>query len=220
MKPYYEHAGITIYHGDCRELLPVIGGDAVLVATDPPYCGAIDEDWDNQWADDVAFVSWLGEVLLLLDEATTDNATIYAFASPRLAAQVEVKIGSLYRVISSAVWDKGDGRKGAAGSGIDVTALRAYWPANTERVIIAEKRSNGEFLRADDAAKTACGYWSKCEEAKRSVIGDYLKTEFARAGVTNKEVAALFPSKTGGLTGCVSNWILGPTFQLRCSTKQ
>ncbi len=21
MKPYYEHAGITIYHGDCREVL-------------------------------------------------------------------------------------------------------------------------------------------------------------------------------------------------------
>ena len=22
MTPYYEHAGITIYHGDCREILP------------------------------------------------------------------------------------------------------------------------------------------------------------------------------------------------------
>lgn len=36
MKPYYEHAGITIYHGDCREVLPdIIGSDLVL--TDPPY---------------------------------------------------------------------------------------------------------------------------------------------------------------------------------------
>ena len=25
MTPYYEHAGITIYHGDCRELLPTLG---------------------------------------------------------------------------------------------------------------------------------------------------------------------------------------------------
>jgi DNA modification methylase len=24
LKPYYEHAGITIYHGDCREVLPRI----------------------------------------------------------------------------------------------------------------------------------------------------------------------------------------------------
>ena len=36
MKPYYDHAGITIYHGDCREILPTL--DKVdLVLTDPPY---------------------------------------------------------------------------------------------------------------------------------------------------------------------------------------
>ncbi len=35
-KPYYEHGGITIYHGDCREILPTL--DPVdLVLTDPPY---------------------------------------------------------------------------------------------------------------------------------------------------------------------------------------
>ena len=38
MKPYYEHAGITIYHGDCRDVLPQLKADAVI--TDPPYnCG-------------------------------------------------------------------------------------------------------------------------------------------------------------------------------------
>ncbi len=36
MNPYYEHGGITIYHGDCREILPQLSHvDAVL--TDPPY---------------------------------------------------------------------------------------------------------------------------------------------------------------------------------------
>lgn len=37
MKPYYEHAGITIYHGDCREILPTLGNAAEAVITDPPY---------------------------------------------------------------------------------------------------------------------------------------------------------------------------------------
>jgi site-specific DNA-methyltransferase (adenine-specific) len=38
MKPYYEHAGITIYHGDCREVLPTIpSGSIKLIWTDPPY---------------------------------------------------------------------------------------------------------------------------------------------------------------------------------------
>lgn len=34
MKPYYEHAGITIYHADCREVMPL---EADLLLTDPPY---------------------------------------------------------------------------------------------------------------------------------------------------------------------------------------
>jgi len=35
-KPYYEEAGIVIYHGDCREILPTLG-PVDLVLTDPPY---------------------------------------------------------------------------------------------------------------------------------------------------------------------------------------
>jgi DNA modification methylase len=36
LKPYYEHGGITIYHGDCREILPSIARESVCI-TDPPY---------------------------------------------------------------------------------------------------------------------------------------------------------------------------------------
>ena len=35
LTPYYDHAGITIYHGDCREILPHVKADVVV--TDPPY---------------------------------------------------------------------------------------------------------------------------------------------------------------------------------------
>jgi DNA modification methylase len=47
MKPYYEHAGITIYHGDCREILESITDSMVIsmtgIVTDPPY----GMDWDT-----------------------------------------------------------------------------------------------------------------------------------------------------------------------------
>lgn len=36
MKPYYEHGGITIYHGDCFDLLHDLHGVGAVV-TDPPY---------------------------------------------------------------------------------------------------------------------------------------------------------------------------------------
>lgn len=37
LKPYYDHKGITIYHGDCREVIYQLGMVNAVV-TDPPYC--------------------------------------------------------------------------------------------------------------------------------------------------------------------------------------
>jgi site-specific DNA-methyltransferase (adenine-specific) len=38
LTPYYQHDGITIYHGDCREVLPTLEPASIdLVLTDPPY---------------------------------------------------------------------------------------------------------------------------------------------------------------------------------------
>jgi DNA modification methylase len=56
-----------------------------------------------------------------------------------------------------------------------------------------------------------------------SWFGDWLKKWRKDNGIAQKEVAKLFPSKTGNLTGCVANWELGfnlPTneqFNLICS---
>jgi DNA modification methylase len=54
--PYYEHAGITIYHGDCREVAEALPTFDLLL-TDPPYGIGIAanpvrqahevSDWDN-----------------------------------------------------------------------------------------------------------------------------------------------------------------------------
>lgn len=37
-KPYYDDGAVTIYHGDCREILPTLGHAAAsVVVSDPPY---------------------------------------------------------------------------------------------------------------------------------------------------------------------------------------
>lgn len=36
MKPYYQDSAVTIYHGDCREVVPTLGRFDLLL-TDPPY---------------------------------------------------------------------------------------------------------------------------------------------------------------------------------------
>ena len=53
MTPYYQEDGITIYHGDCRDVLPSVSAD--LVVTDPPY-GMGKAEWDEEI---VPVDSWL-----------------------------------------------------------------------------------------------------------------------------------------------------------------
>ena len=45
IKPYYDHAGQTIYLGDCLEILPELE-PVHLVLTDPPY-GVTQNSWDK-----------------------------------------------------------------------------------------------------------------------------------------------------------------------------
>jgi len=40
-EPYYDHGGVTIYHGDCREILPLLA-PVDLIVTDPPYGVGLD----------------------------------------------------------------------------------------------------------------------------------------------------------------------------------
>lgn len=39
MKPYYQDAWITLYHGDCREILPELEVNVSAIITDPPWPG-------------------------------------------------------------------------------------------------------------------------------------------------------------------------------------
>lgn len=62
MKPYFEDAGITIYHSDCAEILPMLPQvDHVL--TDPPYNVGLDYSNGDDRAD---YESWCAEWFSLL----------------------------------------------------------------------------------------------------------------------------------------------------------
>ena len=62
MTPYYDEDGITIYHGDCLEVLPTLPS-ADLVVTDPPYIiGAMSAgslgSKSGTWADMMNSATW------------------------------------------------------------------------------------------------------------------------------------------------------------------
>ncbi len=49
MNPYYDHAGITIYHGDCREWMQLPTCEPDLILTDFPY--GINLDYGSSYLD-------------------------------------------------------------------------------------------------------------------------------------------------------------------------
>ena len=71
MKPYYEQSGVTIYHGDCREVLDDVVADVVI--TDPPYPEHESYGWAvpdlSTWPETIlrrrGFYFWHGDVFPL-----------------------------------------------------------------------------------------------------------------------------------------------------------
>jgi len=110
MKPYYEHAGITIYHGDCLEILPSI--QAHLCLTDPPY--NVGEKYGESYRDQIELWSdWLGSRLA----ASTADEFVYFpghrhfFDVPSIAilagARIRRVLGWHKREFAGDLWTSG-----------------------------------------------------------------------------------------------------------------
>jgi site-specific DNA-methyltransferase (adenine-specific) len=78
MTPYYSHAGITIYHGDCRDILPHVTADVVV--TDPPYNAGMEygpgTNDATPWTD---YTDWLRGVIDLCERSC--SGPVFMFLS-------------------------------------------------------------------------------------------------------------------------------------------
>jgi len=171
--------------------------DAVIC--DPPYFKVKAEAWDRQWDKPQAFLAWIGQLCDEWQRVLKPNGSLYCFASPKMAARVEVTIGERFNVLSQIVWAKPDPSSqinyGAGNGGrVSKESLRAYYP-NTERIIFAEHFS------ADNMAKGEAGYVAKCDELRGFVfepLRAYLAGEWERAGLTSKDANTATNSQMAG----------------------
>jgi site-specific DNA-methyltransferase (adenine-specific) len=122
-----------------------------------------------------------------------------------MAAHVEVMLAEVFAVIQRITWRKPPFSTKA--EMFDKEMIRMYFPAS-EAIIFAEQYGSDASYQGALVTENA-SYWTVCERLKGRIFGEYLKAEFARAGATQREIASLFPSASGGFTGCVSNWLLG-----------
>jgi adenine-specific DNA-methyltransferase len=194
-EPYYQDDAVTIYHGDCREIVPTLGRFD-LVLTDPPY-GKVKGEFDHMWTNRPAMLKDCKEWAALIAGAMKSNATLYWFAWPTLAGRIEAIIAEHLHLLSHIVWRK----PSALGLKCSAETLRAPMPV-TERIIMAEQYG------ADSYALGESGYATKCDELRAFVfepLRAYLAGEFQRAGMlTNAgkiaaNVACGFSASAGGM---------------------
>ena len=199
MTPYFEQDGITLYHGDCREVLPQLGQQFQTVLTDPPY-GKVRGDFDHAWTNRRAMLQDVTQWRDAIVERMTANATLWWFAWPSLAGMIEAHVAERLNPLAHVVWKK----PVSLAQKHCPEILRAPGP-ETERILMFEQYG------ADSWALGETGYAHKCDEARGMVLEPlraYLAGERDRAGFTTRQVAEAYQQKTGSrtVTGMAGHW--------------
>lgn len=181
MQPYYQDSAVTLYHGDALELLPELPENSVdLIACDPPYFRTADEGWDRQWKKRNEFLDWLDAMAQHWQRVLRSNGSLYCFASPWNARDVENVLARRFHLFPRISWLKSTGRHQVAKK----EDLRSYFP-RTEALIFAEHYGQ------DSTARGETSYTAPLDDAKSFVfepIRAYLDAERKRAGLTPRQV--------------------------------
>jgi adenine-specific DNA-methyltransferase len=127
---------LRLIHGDALEVARSLPDNSInLIVTDPPYYRVKGEWWDRQWDTADGFLAWLGEHLAEWQRVLKPNGSLYVFASPRMAARVEVEVGKRFEVLNRIRWIKEAGWHNKA----QPEALRSFL-SPWEEIIFAELR--------------------------------------------------------------------------------
>lgn len=110
-QPYYQDELVTLYHGDCREVLPSLS-EIRLIVTDPPYVFGIastaQEGKSGGWGDlmnsSVWYEAWLSEVKRLTSNASGAAWVFNSWRSFPVLARAAYGVG--WPIESLLVWDK------------------------------------------------------------------------------------------------------------------
>ncbi|KKL14396.1 hypothetical protein LCGC14_2516100 [marine sediment metagenome] len=109
MKAYYQDETVTIYHGDCREILPHLP-KVDLVLADPPFnAGKVygnGQHNDSMAKDD--YLAWLASFFVLLPIAMTEGATAWVMNDTRWIGYCQTLLDQHLTFLNLIVWTYGN----------------------------------------------------------------------------------------------------------------
>jgi len=200
MTPYFEKPKFRLYNADCMELMKTIPSKSQnIIICDPPYFevkGKFDFIWTSfdEYLKDVE--KWAKEIKRIL----ADNGTLFWWGNSKKIAYSQIIIDRYFNLESSLVWRKIDSMQYQYYS---VDLSRCFNSHNERLLMYSNDYEPGDW------SKTGGERVFEEKIKPNHPFALYMRTEFKRAKISNKEISRLFPSKNGGLTGCVSNWLNG-----------
>ena len=116
MKPYYSEPNITIYNGDCLEVMKELEDESIdCIIADPPYGINYSRHITNKRFDFIQndnCLDWLGLCIQGLHRILLNNNNLYMFCSWHNVDYFKQSIGKLFHIKNMLVWDKGGGGMG------------------------------------------------------------------------------------------------------------
>jgi site-specific DNA-methyltransferase (adenine-specific) len=151
-KPYYQDQAITIYHADCREILPLLQpASADLILTDPPYgISYQSKNTTGRFSKTIAnddSLNAMRDSLPQLDRILKPDRHLYFFAAPTKIGEAADALAAYWKLKNFLVWDKGN-----AGTRGD---LEAGYGVNWEAILYGSK---GRRPRSSIRSQAAASY--------------------------------------------------------------
>jgi site-specific DNA-methyltransferase (adenine-specific) len=94
MKPYFADELVSLYHGDCRDILPALGVTADCLVADPPY-GTTSLPWDR-WP-----AGWIAA-------AAATTRSLWCFGSVRMFLECRDDFAA-WKLSQEVIWEKNNG---------------------------------------------------------------------------------------------------------------
>ncbi len=137
----YKKGQITLHNTEASIYLAKLPDNSIdLIATDPPYYKVKSESWDKQWKNKADFFSWLSNILQQYHRVLKPTGSLYLFAGPHLATDVEITVKQHFNLLNHVIWRKPSGRH----NGCRKESLRKYFP-QTEHIMFAESKKKQPF---------------------------------------------------------------------------